>query len=52
MMNIKVKIFNKINVRAAIDHVQPFGIDLCCSVRTIGNLDEKKLEAFFNAVYN
>ena len=41
---------NKDNVRAAIDHVQPFGIDLCSSVRTNGKLDEKKLESFFNAV--
>jgi phosphoribosylanthranilate isomerase len=42
---------NKDNVRAAIDHVQPFGVDLCSSVRTNGQLDEKKLEEFFNAVY-
>lgn len=41
---------NKDNVQAAIDHVQPFGIDLCSSVRTNGKLDEKKLESFFNAV--
>ena len=41
---------NKDNVRAAIDHVEPFGIDLCSSVRTNGKLDEKKLESFFNAV--
>lgn len=42
---------NKDNVRAAIDHVQPFRIDLCSSVRTNGKLEEKKLEKFFNAVY-
>ena len=42
---------NEDNVRAAIDHVQPFGIDLCSSVRTNDQLDEKKLEEFFNAVY-
>lgn len=42
---------NKDNVRAAIDHVQPFGIDLCSSVRTNGKLDDKKLESFFNEVY-
>ena len=42
---------NKDNVRAAIDHVQPFGIDLCSSVRTNGKLDEKKLEAFFIAIH-
>jgi phosphoribosylanthranilate isomerase len=53
--NIDIPIFlaggiNKDNVRAAIDHVEPFGIDLCSSVRTNGKLDEKKLESFFNAV--
>lgn len=36
------------NIRAAIDAVQPFGIDLCSSVRTDGKLDLYKLEAFFN----
>jgi phosphoribosylanthranilate isomerase len=41
---------NKENVKAAIDHVQPFGVDLCSSVRTNGKLDEKKLDEFFNAV--
>ena len=39
------------NVRAAIDAVQPFGIDLCSGVRTDGKLDPVKLEAFFEAVY-
>ncbi len=41
---------NKDNVKEAIDYVQPFGIDLCSSVRTNGRLDEEKLEAFFQAV--
>ncbi len=41
---------NKDNVRQAIDYVQPFGIDLCSSVRTNGQLDEKKLEYFFEAI--
>lgn len=41
---------NKDNVRQAIDFVQPFGIDLCSSVRTNGKLDEKKLEEFFRAI--
>ncbi len=36
------------NVRAAIDAVQPFGLDLCSGVRTDGKLDPYKLEAFFN----
>jgi phosphoribosylanthranilate isomerase len=39
------------NVRAAIDQVQPFAVDLCSGVRTNGHLDPKKLEAFFNAVW-
>ena len=38
------------NVVAAIEKVQPFGIDLCSSVRTDGMLDEAKLEALFRAV--
>lgn len=38
------------NVRAAIEAVQPFGIDLCSGVRSGGQLDEAKLEAFFRAV--
>ncbi len=39
------------NVKKAIDEVQPFGLDLCTGVRTNGNLDPRKLEAFFKAVY-
>lgn len=39
------------NVRAAIDTVQPYGLDLCSGVRTNGHLDLFKLEAFFNEVY-
>ena len=38
------------NVRAAIDAVQPYGLDLCSSVRTDGKLDPYKLEAFFNEI--
>lgn len=37
------------NVQQAIEEVQPYGIDLCSGVRTDGNLDERKLQAFFNA---
>ncbi len=53
--NISIPIFlaggiNKDNVRQAIDHVQPFGVDLCTSVRTNGKLDEKKLEDFFKTI--
>jgi phosphoribosylanthranilate isomerase len=41
---------NKDNVRKAIEHVEPFGIDLCSSVRTNGQLDERKLEELFKAL--
>lgn len=41
---------NAENVKEAIETVQPFGIDLCSSVRTNGKLDAKKLEAFFGAI--
>lgn len=39
------------NVREAIETVQPYGLDLCSSVRTNGKLDEWKLEKFFESVY-
>ncbi len=42
---------NKDNIKKAIEHVQPYGIDLCSSVRTNGQLDESKLEALFNALH-
>ena len=53
--NIEIPLFiaggiNKDSAMQAIDIVQPFGIDLCSSVRTDGQLDEKKLEAFFEAI--
>lgn len=38
------------NVRAAIEAVQPYGLDLCSGVRTEGRLDPWKLEKFFEAV--
>lgn len=41
---------NKGNVKQAIETVQPFGIDLCSSVRTDGKLDSKKLKDFFEAI--
>lgn len=43
---------NKDNVRQAIQAVQPFGLDLCSSVRTDGKLDQQKLKDFFNAINN
>ena len=52
---VKIPVFlaggiNKDNVKQAIDYVQPYGVDLCSSVRTNKQLDEKKLEAFFKAL--
>jgi len=38
------------NVLEALDYVQPYGVDLCSSVRTNGNLDPIKLDHFFNTV--
>jgi phosphoribosylanthranilate isomerase len=38
------------NARAAIEAVQPYGLDLCSGVRTNGHLDEAKLKAFFEVV--
>ena len=43
---------NSKNVIDAINKVQPFGVDLCSGVRTNGNLDERKLKSFFDAVKN
>jgi phosphoribosylanthranilate isomerase len=38
------------NVREAIEAVQPFGLDLCSSVRTDGKLDKRKLTDFFDCI--
>ena len=40
------------NVADAIATVEPFGLDLCSSVRTNDNLDAIKLRAFFSAIKN
>lgn len=41
---------NKDNVRQAMEAVQPFGLDLCSSVRTDGKLDAQKLSDFFKTI--
>jgi phosphoribosylanthranilate isomerase len=38
------------NVAAAIEEVQPFGVDVCSGLRTDGVLDRHKLAAFFDAI--
>ena len=53
--NSKVPVFlaggiNSDNVKRAIEEVNPFGIDLCSSVRSNGKLDPFKLEVFFKAI--
>lgn len=41
---------NENNVKQALEEVNPYGIDLCSSVRTNGKLDPFKLEKFFKSV--
>jgi phosphoribosylanthranilate isomerase len=41
---------NGATVRAAIEQVQPFGLDICSGVRTNGRLDLEKLRAFMDQV--
>ncbi len=38
------------NVAAAIQQVQPFGIDVCSSLRPTGSLDRHKLAEFFTQI--
>ncbi|MFK7798251.1 MAG: hypothetical protein AB8E82_12420 [Aureispira sp.] len=38
------------NIQEAINVVQPFGVDLCSSVRKNGQLDEGQLKTFFQTL--
>ena len=38
------------NIKQDYEHVKPFGIDLCSSVRTNGKLDKDKLTLLFKAI--
>jgi phosphoribosylanthranilate isomerase len=38
------------NAGEAVRAVRPFGLDVCSGLRTLGQLDPTKLEAFFNAL--
>lgn len=39
------------NVKQAIEEVNPYGLDLCSSVRSEGQLDPQKLDTFFEAAW-
>ncbi len=39
------------NVRAAIESVQPAGVDVCSGLRSDGRLDAGKLRSFFDAIH-
>ena len=41
---------NPSNVAAAIDAVEPFGVDICSGLRTHGSLDAAKVDAFMSAI--
>ncbi|MHB8906201.1 MAG: phosphoribosylanthranilate isomerase [Melioribacteraceae bacterium] len=50
--SVKVPVFlagglNAENVADAVQHVKPFGVDICSGVRTNGKLDERKVKSFF-----
>ena len=49
---INDKLLHDIAKIVQVIHVQPFGVDLCSSVRTNGKLDEKKLEDFFKPFWD
>lgn len=42
---------NAQNVKQALEEVNPYGIDLCSSVRTNGKLDASKMDIFFKALH-
>jgi phosphoribosylanthranilate isomerase len=42
---------NPMNIKQAVEEVQPYGIDLCSGVRTNKLLDPIKLEQLFNAIH-
>jgi phosphoribosylanthranilate isomerase len=53
--SVRVPVFlasglNAGNVAKAVAAVQPFGLDVCCGVRTNGSLDPVKLTALFAAL--
>lgn len=53
--SVKVPVYlagglNSNNVVEAVTTVKPFGVDLCSSVRSNGNLDKIKLNSFFNKI--
>ena len=43
---------NPENVTQAIEHVNPFGLDICSGLRTDGKLDKYKLTLFFDRIHH
>ena len=43
---------NSENVKAAVEFVKPYGVDICSGVRTNNMLDEAKLKKFFKSLKN
>jgi len=41
---------NPANIKAAIQKVKPFGVDVCSGLRTNGKLDEARLSKFMNII--
>ena len=51
--NAKIPVYlagglNAKNIISAIEHVDPYGIDLCSGIRTNDKLDKEKIRSFFN----
>ena len=43
---------NPQNVKEAIEKVKPYGLDICSALRTNGNLDKQKVDAFFIEIFS
>ena len=43
---------NPSNIQEAVRMVGPYGVDLCSGIRTVGKLDQLKLDSFFENLRN
>jgi phosphoribosylanthranilate isomerase len=48
----QIELIAEIAAEKAVLAAEPFGLDLCSSVRSDGILDESKLKAFFSALWS